>query len=132
MTSDFIKRIVIYILIAVVFLVIGYWANSFLIEFNSASTRIPLLQVYLFHALFSVLVYVICELVYIALPAQVGYAFLASVFLKMGFFVLIFKKSLFGKVELAMFERLSLIVPLFLFLLLEAVALAYLLNQEKK
>ena len=65
--------------------------------------------------IFSILIYAICELVYLALPAQVGYAFLASVFLKMGFFVLIFKNSLFGEVELAMFERVSLIVPLFSF-----------------
>ncbi len=131
MTNDFIKRIGIYFLIAFVLFGVGFWINLNLIQHNGLPTQLPLLQVYLFHVLFSILIYVICELVYLALPAQVGYAFLASVFLKMGFFVLIFKNSLFGEVELAMFERVSLIVPLFLFLLLEAIALARLLNADK-
>lgn len=132
MTNDFIKRIGVYFLVAVVLFGVGYWANSSIVSYNETQTQLPLLQVYLFHAFFSMIIYVVCELVNIVLPAQVGYAFLASVFLKMGFFVLIFKSSLFGEVELAMFERLSLIVPLFSFLLLEAIALASLLNEEKK
>ncbi len=131
MTNDFIKRIGVYFLIAFVLFGVGFWANTTLIQYNDTPTQLPLLQVYLFHVLFSILIYVICELVYLALPAQVGYAFLASVFLKMGFFVLIFKNSLFGEVELVMFERVSLIVPLFLFLMLEAIALARLLNADK-
>lgn len=131
MTNDFIKRIGVYFLIAFGLFVVGYWSNTSIISHYDAETSLPLLQVYVFHALFSVMVYAICELVYLALPAQVGYAFLASVFLKMGFFVLIFKNSLFGEIDLKMLERVSLIVPLFLFLLLEAVAIAGLLNKEK-
>jgi hypothetical protein len=64
------------------------------------------------------------------LPSQAGYAYLASMFLKIGFFVMIFQSTIFSDIELEKFERVSLIIPLFLFLIIEAVAVSRLLNSK--
>ena len=89
-----------------------------------------LLNVYLFHAISAILVYVAIEAIAVKLPSQASYTYLAAIFLKIGIFVLIFQSSVFGDVVLSKLERVSLIVPLFLFLIIEAVGVSKLLTSK--
>jgi hypothetical protein len=84
----------------------------------------------LFHFISTLVIYTLIEGVSCKMPNQAGYAYLASIFLKIGFFVLLFKATIFSDVVLEKEERISLIIPLFLFLIAEAIAVSRLLNSK--
>jgi len=50
--------------------------------------------------------------------------------LKIGAFILIFQTTVFSKTTLSQAERISLVVPLFLFLIIEAISVGKLLNNK--
>lgn len=123
-----IKRIAAYIIAVLIALALFYFGHIYLLKHRVLSYS--LLNVYLFHAIASILIYIILELVADRLPNQAGYTFLAGVFLKIGFFILIFQSEVFPEESLPKYEKLSLIVPLFLFLIIEAIAGSRLLNSK--
>jgi len=102
---------------------------NFIIKYVLYLHSYSLLSIYLFHIISAIIVYCIVELIASILPNQAGYAYLASVFLKLGFFVLIFNNPVFTE-TLSKPERFSLVIPLFLFLISEALATAKLLNSK--
>ena len=126
-----IKRILIYFLIAGMLFSLSFSINSYLLkEFNVVSS-FSLFSVYLFHVIASLIVYGMIELAAKYMPDQAGFAYLIGVFVKMGFFMILFGSVVFGELELQKIERLSLIVPLFLYLITEAIASAKLLNKSQ-
>lgn len=124
-----IKRILLFAVALVLLFVLSYFTNSYLVK--ELTISFSLLQVYLFHVVAAFVVYAIVEFVASILPNQAGYAYLASIFIKIGLFVLIFNASVFAKENLSRPERVSLVVPLFLFLITEAVAISKLLNKKQ-
>ncbi|WP_299713941.1 DUF6168 family protein [uncultured Tenacibaculum sp.] len=124
-----IKRILIFTVTLILLFLLSYFTNAYLVK--ELTLSFSLLQVYLFHVIAAFIVYGIVEFVASILPNQAGYAYLASIFIKIGLFVLIFNGSVFAKENLSRPERLSLVVPLFLFLITEAVAISKLLNTKQ-
>lgn len=124
------KRIFYFLVSTLSAFLLSYFSHQYILESQNFNLRFSLLPIYLFHAIAACLVYLIVEFIADKMPNQAGYAYLASVFLKMGFFVLIFNNTLFGNLELSKPERFSLIVPLFLFLILEALFISKLLNNK--
>ncbi|WP_299619647.1 DUF6168 family protein [uncultured Tenacibaculum sp.] len=124
-----IKRILIFTVTLILLFLLSYFTNAYLVK--ELTFSFSLLQVYLFHVIAAFIVYGIVEFVASILPNQAGYAYLTSIFIKIGLFVLIFNGSVFAKENLSRPERLSLVVPLFLFLITEAVAISKLLNTKQ-
>ncbi|KAA5827396.1 hypothetical protein FPF71_00695 [Algibacter amylolyticus] len=122
-----IKRIVIVAALFLLLFGVSYGIHSAIISSNLSYS---LLNVYLFFAISAVLVYATVEGVFSKLPNQAGYAYLMMMCLKIGAFVLIFQKSIFSEVVLSRVERVNLVVPLFLFLIAEAVVVGKLLNDK--
>ncbi|CAM1345460.1 DUF6168 family protein [Tenacibaculum amylolyticum] len=125
-----IKRIVLFFAVAIVLFLVTYFSHQYILSANKTVLSFSLSSVYLFHVIAASLIYVIIEFVAEKLPTQAGYAYLASIFLKMGFFVLIFNTDLFGNEALTKPERISLVIPLFVFLITEAIAVSKLLNSK--
>lgn len=125
-----IKRLVYFCIALLVLFVVSYFPHAYFLSHNRETLHFSLLSIYLYHLIAAAIVYAIVEGVAYKLPNQVGYAYLASIFLKLGFFVLIFRASVFSDVILSKVERLSLVIPLFLFLILEAVFISKLLNNK--
>ena len=125
-----IKRILIYVLIIATTFLISFILHQYILNNLNLVLSYSLLQVYLFHVIATIVVYGIIEYVADKLPSQAGYAYLTSVFLKIGFFTLIFQSSILSEVKLPLFERVSLIAPFFLFLLIEAIFTSKLLNTK--
>ncbi|MFY7671840.1 DUF6168 family protein [Tenacibaculum sp. MEBiC06402] len=123
-----IKRILLFLSALVLLFIVSYFLNSYLVVEEKFS--FSLLSVYLFHTIASLLVYAVVEFIADKMPNQAGYTYLASIFLKIGFFVVIFNSSVFANPNLSKPERISLVVPLFLFLITEAVAVSKLLNSK--
>ncbi len=125
-----IKRIFNYLLIVGAVFLAVFLTHQYALNNSQLILSFSLLKMYLFHAIASVVVYVMIEIVADKLPSQAGYAFLAAVFLKIGVFILLFSAVIFPEVTLPKFQRISLIIPLFLFLIIEAIAASKLLNAK--
>lgn len=123
-----VKRIISYVFIAtLLFLVVFFVHQNFM---SVEDLQYSLFHVYLFHFISTLVIYTLIEGVSWKMPNQAGYAYLASIFLKIGFFVLLFKGTIFSDIVLEKEGRISLIVPLFLFLIAEAIAVSRLLNSK--
>ena len=125
-----IKRIVSYLLIVVVVFVVVFFTHQYILDNKQLVLSYSLLNVYLFNAIASIVIYGCIELVAEKSPSQAGYAFLACVFLKIGFFVVLFQATVFSEIKLEVFQRLSLMIPFFLFIIIEAAGVAKLLNSK--
>lgn len=122
-----IKRIIIVALLMVLTFAISYTIH---VNVLTQNLSFSLLGVYLFHTIGAFFVYSFVEVVSGKLPNQAGYAYLMMMFLKIGVFVLIFKNSVFTDTPLTQVERVSLVLPLFLFLIVEALSVGRLLNSK--
>ncbi|GAA3777312.1 hypothetical protein GCM10022271_06910 [Corallibacter vietnamensis] len=122
-----IKRILVFTFSIIGCFVIVFSAHNYL---NTQALSFALWRVYLFHAIAAFIVYVCVEIMAEKMPNQAGYAYLMLMFFKIGVFVLIFQESVFAKESLLKAESVALIVPLFLFLTIEAVGVARLLNSK--
>ena len=125
-----IKRLILFSVSIVFMFIVSYELHDYILSLKKLDLSFSLLSVYVFHVIAAMIVYVIVELIAFKLPNQAGYAYLASIFLKIGFFVLIFQASVFENEALTKAERFSLIIPLFLFLIAEAIAVSKLLNSK--
>lgn len=107
-----------------------FFSHDYMLASRELYLSYSLFNVYLFNVIASALIYASIEVVAEKLPSQAGYAFLAGVFLKIGFFVMIFQDTVFAEVRLELYQRLSLMVPFFLFIIIESIAVAKLLNSK--
>ncbi|WP_194768216.1 DUF6168 family protein [Tamlana sp. I1] len=123
-----IKRILVFTLSIFLLFAISYTSHSY---FITEPMAFELWHVYLYHACAALIVYICVEGVASILPNQAGYAYLALMLLKIGIFVFVFKNSVLENDTLTRVERIALVVPLFLFLIAEAIGLAKLLNNQK-
>ena len=125
-----IKRILIFLVIIFIAFTTSYLSHFYILQVKQLTIGFSLFSVYGFFTVTAFLIYVVVELIAYKIPTQAGYAYLASVFLKIGFFLLIFQQSIFKEMALTKAERFSLIIPFFLFLILEAVFTSKLLNNK--
>ncbi len=125
-----IKRIAIFTIVVIVLFLASYSLHDYILLSKEIDLVFSLFNIYLYYAVSAILIYGIVEAISSKLPNQAGYAFLASIFLKIGFFVLIFQSTIFTDIPLTKPERFSLVIPLFLFLIIETVAISKLLNNK--
>ncbi|TDQ28560.1 DUF6168 family protein [Tenacibaculum caenipelagi] len=125
-----IKRILYFLTAIILLFTVSYFPHDYIVNSKEIHLSFSLISIYLFHVVAAIIVYSIVEFVAEKLPNQAGYAYLASIFLKIGLFVLIFQASVFVNEQLSKPERISLVIPLFLFLIVEAIAVSKLLNNK--
>lgn len=125
-----IKRILTYLSIITLVFIGVFFTHQYMLETKQLILSYSLLKVYLFNAIASIIIYGCIELVAEKLPSQAGYAFLTCVFLKIGIFIVLFQATVFSEVKLELYQRLSLIIPFFLFIIIEAIGVAKLLNSK--
>ncbi|SHI31784.1 hypothetical protein SAMN04487911_10193 [Arenibacter nanhaiticus] len=123
-----VKRLLSFLWVAIAVFVIGFLLHNYLLQHWNVSLRYNLFSVYLFHFVASSVVYLLLEFVYSYVPDQVGYGFLMGVFIKIGVFVLVFQTPIFYTEDMPLYERLPLVLPLFMFLGVEVWSIAKLLN----
>ncbi|GAB3330119.1 hypothetical protein GCM10027429_06890 [Marivirga atlantica] len=123
------KRLLSFALAVVVLSVLLYLGHSFLLTSFDESISFTLSGIYYFNAAACIMICASAEFLSVKLPSQVGYAYLASIFIKIGLFTLIFKEVLLTEGEFPMSERLSIVVPMMVFLVIEAVYCGRLMNK---
>ena len=124
------KRLIVFFITILILFLAVYFPHAYIIR-GVAGDYPVMFQMYLFHALSSIIVYVFIELVFSKIPDQTGFAFLASVFIKVGFFMLFFSGYVYKDQPLEVFEKMAIVTPFFLFLITESIFSFKLLNKAE-
>jgi hypothetical protein len=122
------KRLIIFTLLSVGIATAILFAQKWYIGSVDETLTYSINSIYLFHFVAFIVIVVSVELLSKRLPDQVGYFYLASVFVKIGLFVLVFKGTIFSDAPMSFLERISIIIPFFMFLVLEAIYSGRLMN----
>ena len=106
---------------SIVFTILFFVGKNLHIFFISDTLPFPLGKMYLFHYLFSLGICILFA--YLAyskiLENQLGLIYLGALFLKIIFFVILHKETVLSNVPIPIIERVHMLVPLVLFLLVE-------------
>ncbi len=123
------KKRIIKVLVGLVLL---FFLGSFIHKTLLVGTEIRFspFSIYGFHAISTLLVYIMVEIMIIKQPYQTGYLYLGTMMLKLAVFTFLFKEVLFSEVSLTSSENLLLILPLIIFLIFEAIVVSKILNTE--
>ena len=125
------KKILVFVGVLSLVMGVCYPLHDYCLIINDLYLGFSLLKVYVFHVLAAILIYTMVLLVYSWREDQAAYVFLVGVFIKIGLFVLIFNGTIFQKTQLEIFEKVTLLIPFFGILSLEAVFISKILNQKK-
>jgi len=125
-----IKSFLIYILSFALLFLCSYGLHSYFIPDNN---RYNIFDVYLFFGISSLSLCVVFNLLskVNTISQQLGFIYLFTLIIKVGLFALLFKESVLSLTDLAKMERLNLLIPLFVFLLLEIYFISRLLSRKK-
>ena len=120
-----------FILLFLVFL-IGFSIHEFFIEKQEISLPFSLKKVYLFHLSFSLLVCInfLIFSTFDKVFEQLGFLYLGTIILKLSLFCTVFYATIFTEQELTLSSRISLFIPVILFLITEAAIVANILKKK--
>lgn len=124
------KRIIVFIVISSILGFSLFYANQYYLTNVNKHISFSLESIYFFFIIASTIIYTAVEATSKYIPNQAGFAYLALMFIKIGVFLLIFKNVIFAENSLEMYERTAIILPFFLFLLLEGAMIGKLLNKK--
>jgi hypothetical protein len=128
-----IKTIFFYTVVFFFLFLISFFLHETLIEKQGVILPFSLIKVYLFHMGFSLLICVnfkVFSTVDKIFP-QLGFIYLGILFLKIVLFGTFFYKSIFSEENLSEIARISLFIPMLIFLLTEVVFVAKILNKKE-
>ena len=126
------KRLVSYLVSAIVLFFIAYSLHTYLLQISGEMPPYNLLSIYLFQAIASLLLVLIFELLAYTeqYNDQLGFLYLGSMAIKMVFFSIFFKDVLFSSIVLSKMDSLSLLVALFIFIFYEVFFIVKILNRN--
>jgi hypothetical protein len=127
-----IKIIFLYAVIFFSLFFLSFFLHENILEKYAIILPFSLQKVYLFHVAFSLLICVnfqVFSSVDKIFP-QLGFIYLGTIFLKIILFFAFFYKSIFSEENLTEIARISLFIPMLIFLLTEAVFVAKILNKK--
>jgi hypothetical protein len=128
-----IKTILLYTVLFFSLFFISFFLHDNLIEKQGIILPFSLLKVYLFHVGFSLLICVNFEVFSTVdkIFPQLGFIYLGTIFLKIVLFSAFFYKSIFSEENVSETARISLFIPMLIFLLTEVVFVAKILNKKE-
>ena len=127
-----IKSIFLYFVTFSSLFLLSFFLHQYYLDVNEFVLPFSLQKVYLFHAGFSLLICVNFRLLANVdkIFPQLGFIYLGCLFFKIILFCVVFYESLFNDTILTKIAKISLILPMFIFLLTEAVFIAKILNKK--
>lgn len=128
-----IKSILIYSIVFFALFFISFSLHENYVEKQALTLPFSLRKVYLFHLGFSLLICVNFQLFSTVdkIFSQLGFIYLGALFLKIVLFCIVFYQPLFKEENLTQFARISLLIPMIIFLLTEAIFIAKILNKKE-
>ena len=126
-----------YIFVFGLLFLIGYHVHEYLLKEQAGLMSFSLKEVYIFHAIFS---FLICTILFLISKRdkqkdQLGFLYLGTFVFKLVVFAVIFAELFFGDLQLSRTDKVSLLIPVFVFLVPEAYFIVKILanlNTDKK
>ena len=115
-----IKRLIISNLIALTIGAIVFFAHSYSLKSMQIELNYSLFDVYVFFQLFFLVISSSVEIVNLLSRDNVGYYYLSTFVIKIMVFGVAYRGVLFSDIEMSTSARLSLILPLFIYIIFEA------------
>ena len=127
-----IRSVLLFSVVFFIVFIIGFSIHDFLIQKQQISLPFSLKKVYLFHLFFSLIICVNFLIFsnFNKFFEQLGFIYLGTILLKLTLFCFLFYPSIFTEEELALSSRMSLFVPVVLFLITEATIVAKILKKK--
>ncbi|MCL7762179.1 DUF6168 family protein [Polaribacter sp. Z014] len=128
-----IKTLLVFSIVFFTLFLLSFSLHSYFIENHHIILPYSLKKIYIFHLVFSLL---ICSnfLIFSTVDKvfeQLGFIYLGTILLKLTLFSAIFYKSIFTEAGLSFYARLSLFIPMIIFLLTEALFVAKILKKNQ-
>ena len=128
-----IKNFITYTLTCILLYILGLFLHNTYLETNKILLPFSLQKTYLFHAGFSLIVCV--NLLALSnvnkILDQLGFIYLGTILLKILLFSIIFYKSIITNEIIEFSARISLMIPLLIFLLIEAFFVVQILQKKE-
>ena len=127
-----IRSVLLFSVVFFIVFIIGFSIHDFLIQKQQISLPFSLKKVYLFHLFFSLIICINFLIFsnFNKFLEQLGFIYLGTILLKLTLFCFLFYPSIFTEEELALSSRMSLFVPVILFLITEATIVAKILKKK--
>lgn len=127
-----VKLLLSYLAVIIVLFFASYSIHSYFLGASVSELPYSLMSAYLFHAIASLILVFVFELLALTeqYNEQLGFLYLASMTLKIVFFCIFFKEVLFSNIVLSKTGSISLIIPLFIFILYEVLIIVKTLNRS--
>jgi len=127
-----IRSVLLFSVVFFIVFIIGFSIHDFLIQKQQISLPFSLKKVYLFHLFFSLIICVNFLIFsnFNKFFEQLGFIYLGTILLKLTLFCFLFYPSIFTEEELALSSRMSLFIPVILFLITEATIVAKILKKK--
>ncbi|ALM08419.1 hypothetical protein SB49_11800 [Sediminicola sp. YIK13] len=111
----------------------GFYTHRFILESNEILIQLPLFQIYLFHGIFSLIICASFQILssYEKFASQLGFIYLGTFLLKLLLFAIIFNGLLFNNEANSLTNKISLLAPVFIFLLFEVIIIAKILGKAE-
>ena len=128
-----IRNILVFTVVFLFLFFVSYSLHEFFIKNEDVMLPFSLKKVYIFHFAFSLLICTNFQIFSTVdkIFEQLGFIYLGTILLKLMLFSLIFYKSVFSRETLEFTARLSLFIPMIVFLLTEAVFIAKILKKKQ-
>lgn len=126
------KRFLVYSTVFAILFFIGFYSHQYFIDKNQVDLIFSLKKVYLFHAVFSL---IICVKFYLMslnekLSQQLGFIYLVALVLKIIVFCAVFYNPILTTESLPKSNSISLLIPIAIFLIAEVSFVANILNRK--
>lgn len=116
------EHLIKYNLISLIGGILIFFIHYFVLEMFDYQLPFSLIGIYLFFAIASLIIISGVEYLFKIMPATAGYGFLVGIFLKMGAFMVVFLGGNLAELKLSLFHKLSILIPLFFFMSVEALS----------
>ncbi|MGJ8744357.1 DUF6168 family protein [Polaribacter sp.] len=128
-----IKSILVFTAVFLFLFFVSYSLHEFFIKNQDIILPFSLKKVYIFHLVFSLLICTNFQIFSTVdkIFEQLGFIYLGTILLKLMLFSLIFYTSIFATETLEFTARLSLFIPMIVFLLTEAIFIAKILKKKQ-
>lgn len=127
-----IKNLLLYVITAVILFLISYSVHNYLLISLDSIPPYSLREVYIFHASLSLFFITTFELIIYFLKEfkdQIGFLYLGTTVLKMMLFFIIFRELLSTSLELTKSDKVSLLIPIAIFIIYEVMVVVKMLNR---
>jgi len=109
----------------------GQYLHEFFLSHFQKRLSLPLEKIYLFHFVFSLSICILFLFLTFSkkYKDQLGFLYLATLLLKIIFFVILFQNLIFTEIRLSKIDRISLLIPVILFLSFEVFYISKILKR---